>query len=325
MLVILSLSLTLVLMNKENLANIPIMTAILLIILISILIIPIGGLTGFHIILVSRGRTTNEQVTGKFRTGVNPFDEGFLTNCANILFSSTPPSYIKFRRKQMQLREFYQTKILLQKYNTHSIKNKNGQLIKGGDSAKILTAQRYKNPNFHAHNQIPPDNKRIRKYQVNNHNQNELELKLNNYLNQDDRRTNFNTKNDELYKESQTFLGKKTNFNNYDNQMEHHTKYEQQNRKNKMGHLNENLNEQQKYARNYSYTNANQFVENLQLLPDDSKHFMNDYVRDQFYNKSKKQQMVNSNRQREFNEKKQRENSNLNSDRTDYNSYEITV
>ena len=62
MLIVLSLSLVIVLLNKGNITEIPIVVSIVLIILIGILIIPVGGLTGFHIVLVSRGRTTNEQV-----------------------------------------------------------------------------------------------------------------------------------------------------------------------------------------------------------------------------------------------------------------------
>jgi hypothetical protein len=62
MLIVLSLSLVIVLLNKGNITEVPIVVSIVLIILIGILIIPVGGLTGFHIVLVSRGRTTNEQV-----------------------------------------------------------------------------------------------------------------------------------------------------------------------------------------------------------------------------------------------------------------------
>ncbi len=53
---------------------------IILLILLGLLAIPIGGLTGFHMYLISQGRTTNEQVTGKYRTQNDVFNQGCWEN-----------------------------------------------------------------------------------------------------------------------------------------------------------------------------------------------------------------------------------------------------
>ncbi|XP_065203054.1 palmitoyltransferase ZDHHC8 isoform X2 [Planococcus citri] len=94
---IFTICLVYVLMNKERLTEIDCVVSLIIIAIITILFIPIFGLTGFHIVLVARGRTTNEQVTGKFKGGYNPFSHGCCKNCWYGLCGPQYPSLLNLK------------------------------------------------------------------------------------------------------------------------------------------------------------------------------------------------------------------------------------
>lgn len=95
MISIFTLSLIYVLQYGKTLSNTEPIIAMVLMGIVAVLSIPIFGLTGFHMVLVSRGRTTNEQVTGKFKGGYNPFSRGCWHNCCYTQFGPQFPSLIK--------------------------------------------------------------------------------------------------------------------------------------------------------------------------------------------------------------------------------------
>jgi palmitoyltransferase len=109
----------------------PVLTAISLMVFIVLLIIPIGGLLIFHLVLISKGRTTNEHVTGKYR-GQNFFTRNCLLNFTHLFFGSLRPQY-----KAIRLRK---RKTLTTKKRSDSNKNikidcDNGADVDGGDAS----------------------------------------------------------------------------------------------------------------------------------------------------------------------------------------------
>lgn len=71
--------------------------SILICIVDGVIFVPVIGLAGFHVYLISKGRTTNEQVTGKFKGGHNPFNLGFTSNWRHLLCG---PRFPRLRNRQ---------------------------------------------------------------------------------------------------------------------------------------------------------------------------------------------------------------------------------
>lgn len=86
-----------VLDHKEKLKETNSIVALSLIIVIFFLCWPVLGLTIFHMVLIAKNSTTNEQMTGKFKAGENPFNEGCCNNYGQILCG---PHLPKLRMKQ---------------------------------------------------------------------------------------------------------------------------------------------------------------------------------------------------------------------------------
>uniref|UniRef100_A0A3B4F8T3 Palmitoyltransferase n=1 Tax=Pundamilia nyererei TaxID=303518 RepID=A0A3B4F8T3_9CICH len=89
-----------VLDHRETLGALHTTVTLVVMCIAGLFFIPVMGLTGFHMVLVARGRTTNEQVTGKFRGGVNPFTKGCCGNVEYVLCSPLAPRYMLDPRKK---------------------------------------------------------------------------------------------------------------------------------------------------------------------------------------------------------------------------------
>ncbi|CAH8668193.1 unnamed protein product [Dicrocoelium dendriticum] len=84
-----------VLLHSQNLTSYRVIIAIVVLVMVGLLLLPVLGLTGFHIFLVSKGRTTNEQVTSKYDLDMNPFNRGCCVNWLHVFCKAEGPVLIR--------------------------------------------------------------------------------------------------------------------------------------------------------------------------------------------------------------------------------------
>ncbi|XP_037093277.1 palmitoyltransferase ZDHHC8B-like [Pollicipes pollicipes] len=88
-----------VLRNRNDLSAASVIATMVVMCVIGTLLVPVFGLAGFHTVLATRGRTTNEQVTGKFRGGFNPFSRGCCVNFCRTLWAPQYPNVVTLSRR----------------------------------------------------------------------------------------------------------------------------------------------------------------------------------------------------------------------------------
>ena len=82
--------------------------SIILLVIVVLMSIPVGGLTGFHIYLIAQGRTTNEQVTGKYRIQNDVFNRGFWKNITRAFCQPLYPQLKSAKNKRYDVDLFEQ-------------------------------------------------------------------------------------------------------------------------------------------------------------------------------------------------------------------------
>ena len=100
---------------------------IILLILLGLMAIPIGGLTGFHIYLISQGRTTNEQVTGKYRIQNDIFNRGCWKNFCQGLCQPLYPRLKPPKKKRYNVELFEEMAYGNMKYKVLNEKKNNSE------------------------------------------------------------------------------------------------------------------------------------------------------------------------------------------------------
>lgn len=92
--------------------------SLVLLIALGLFFIPVFGLTGFHVFLIAKGRTTNEQVTKKYLDQGDVFTKGLIKNFAYLFCQPLIPQLKAPATKQYNVELFEKMA-----YETHPLPN----------------------------------------------------------------------------------------------------------------------------------------------------------------------------------------------------------
>ncbi|KAI0978329.1 hypothetical protein GJ496_001985 [Pomphorhynchus laevis] len=103
-LVVCAVSIFVVLINRQQLSTPEAIISLCVLAFTGLLNFPIFGLFGFHVVLVARGRTTNEQVTGKYKEVHDAYTNGCVVNICRLFFAPAFPSLQLPRRRRRRVK-----------------------------------------------------------------------------------------------------------------------------------------------------------------------------------------------------------------------------
>ena len=126
----------------------------------------VGGLTGFHSLLISRNTTTYEHFRSRFIGSNNPYDVGFWRNWYQALASPVPPRYKPLWEKQKTALGLHDTSPDVSDIETTSDSMSPSSIPRGGSNGHAMGGSLPPSIDGHSDDAIHPDAAHVTMQQI---------------------------------------------------------------------------------------------------------------------------------------------------------------